>query len=109
MAIAHPLIRFNGQLQRQGKKCEPFATRPTGHSRSVFVGTSVVCIPIEDLQTLANEANIAYDHFIRTSDPDHRFAVQHFWVCTIIKDRRAPADNVEAHAQRSRLDLFQET
>ena len=109
MAIAHPMIRFNEQPQRQGKMCEHFATRPTGHSRSVFVGTPVVCIPIEDFQTLANEANIAYDHFIRTSDPDHRFAVQHFWVRTITEDRRARADNVEAHAQRPRLDLFQET
>ena len=89
--------------------CEHFATRHTSHFRSVFVGTSVVWIPIEDLQALADEAHIAYDHFIRTSDPDHRFAVQHFWVRTIIKDRRARADHVEAHAQRSRLDLLQET
>ena len=78
--------------------CEHFATKPTGHSRSVLVKTSVVRIPIEDLQALADEANIQYDHFIRTSDPEHRFAVQHFWVRTIIKDRRARADNVEAHA-----------
>ncbi|CAD6565258.1 MAG: methionyl-tRNA synthetase [Alectoria sarmentosa] len=31
-------------------------------------------------QALANEAHIDYDHFIRTSEPDHRFAVQHFWL-----------------------------
>ncbi|KAL8714667.1 MAG: hypothetical protein Q9220_001616 [cf. Caloplaca sp. 1 TL-2023] len=30
--------------------------------------------------TLAKRANIQYDHFVRTSDPDHRFAVQHFWL-----------------------------
>ncbi|KAF6232018.1 hypothetical protein HO173_009855 [Letharia columbiana] len=31
-------------------------------------------------QALAKEAHIDYDHFIRTSEPDHRFAVQHFWL-----------------------------
>lgn len=25
-------------------------------------------------------ADIDRDHFIRTTEPDHRFAVQHFWV-----------------------------
>ena len=30
-------------------------------------------------QKLAREANVDWDHFIRTSEPDHRFAVQHFW------------------------------
>ena len=29
---------------------------------------------------LAREAEIDWDHFIRTSEPDHRFAVQHFWL-----------------------------
>ncbi|KAI4250228.1 MAG: hypothetical protein L6R40_000401 [Gallowayella cf. fulva] len=29
---------------------------------------------------LAKAADIQYDHFIRTSEPDHRFAVQHFWL-----------------------------
>ncbi|KAL8921632.1 MAG: hypothetical protein Q9172_003921 [Xanthocarpia lactea] len=29
---------------------------------------------------LAKAANVQYDHFIRTSEPDHRFAVQHFWL-----------------------------
>ncbi|MCJ1351586.1 MAG: methionyl-tRNA synthetase [Icmadophila ericetorum] len=31
-------------------------------------------------EKLAQRANIAQDHFIRTSEPDHRFAVQHFWL-----------------------------
>ncbi|KAL8936974.1 MAG: hypothetical protein Q9216_004651 [Gyalolechia sp. 2 TL-2023] len=34
---------------------------------------------------LAKRADIQYDHFIRTSEPDHRFAVQHFWL--MLKDR----------------------
>ncbi|KAI4104983.1 MAG: hypothetical protein LQ339_003600 [Xanthoria mediterranea] len=34
---------------------------------------------------LANEANVQYDHFIRTSEPDHRFTVQHFWL--MLKER----------------------
>lgn len=35
--------------------------------------------------TLARRADIQYDHFIRTSEPDHRFAVQHFWL--MLKER----------------------
>lgn len=31
-------------------------------------------------ESLAKEANIDWTHFIRTSEPDHRFAVQHFWL-----------------------------
>ena len=103
------VIRSKGQLQRQGKTYERFATRPTSHSRSVHFGTSVFCISIEFPQTLADEANIDYDHFIRTSDPDHRFAVQHFWVCTLAQDPQIPADNCKALAERTRLDLCQET
>ncbi|KAL8695019.1 MAG: hypothetical protein Q9224_003459, partial [Gallowayella concinna] len=34
---------------------------------------------------LAKAADIRYDHFIRTSEPDHRFAVQHFWL--MLKER----------------------
>ncbi|KAL8850056.1 MAG: hypothetical protein Q9221_004982 [Calogaya cf. arnoldii] len=34
---------------------------------------------------LADSANVQYDHFIRTSEPDHIFAVQHFWL--MLKDR----------------------
>ncbi|KAL8794790.1 MAG: hypothetical protein Q9182_007596, partial [Xanthomendoza sp. 2 TL-2023] len=30
--------------------------------------------------SLAKAADISYDHFIRTSESDHRFAVQHFWL-----------------------------
>ncbi|KAL9118113.1 MAG: hypothetical protein Q9187_005344 [Circinaria calcarea] len=29
---------------------------------------------------LAQRAEVDRDHFIRTSEPDHRFAVQHFWL-----------------------------
>lgn len=85
--MAHVVIRSNGQLQRQGKKCERFATRHTNHSRLGYFGVSLLCIQIEILQALANEAHVDYDHFIRTSEPDHRFAVQHFWVRTIAKNR----------------------
>ena len=31
-------------------------------------------------ELLAKDANVDWNHFIRTSDPDHRFAVQHFWL-----------------------------
>jgi methionyl-tRNA synthetase len=31
-------------------------------------------------QDLADAANVNYDHFVRTSQPEHRFAVQHFWL-----------------------------
>ena len=31
-------------------------------------------------KSLAKAANVDWTHFIRTSEPDHRFAVQHFWL-----------------------------
>ncbi|KAI4280617.1 MAG: hypothetical protein L6R35_005854, partial [Caloplaca aegaea] len=34
----------------------------------------------KSFEVLAERADIQYDHFIRTSEPDHRFAVQHFWL-----------------------------
>ncbi|KAL8965771.1 MAG: hypothetical protein Q9197_006333 [Variospora fuerteventurae] len=34
----------------------------------------------KSFEALAERADIQYDHFIRTSEPDHRFAVQHFWL-----------------------------
>ncbi|KAL8739719.1 MAG: hypothetical protein Q9190_007504 [Brigantiaea leucoxantha] len=34
----------------------------------------------QSFSILADRAEIDYDHFIRTSDPDHHFAVQHFWL-----------------------------
>jgi methionyl-tRNA synthetase len=34
---------------------------------------------------LAQRAGVDRDHFLRTSDPDHRFAVQHFWF--MLKER----------------------
>lgn len=86
--MAHTVIRFNKQLQRQGKRCENFATRPTSHFRLVFVTMSVQGTSTEILQKLADAAQIDYDHFIRTSEPDHRFVVQHFWVRAIAEDRR---------------------
>ncbi|MCJ1397134.1 methionyl-tRNA synthetase [Xylographa trunciseda] len=39
----------------------------------------------DPLKVLAQRANIDNDHFIRTSEPDHRFAVQHFWL--MLKER----------------------
>ncbi|KAL8868641.1 MAG: hypothetical protein Q9174_004858 [Haloplaca sp. 1 TL-2023] len=39
----------------------------------------------KSFETLAGRAGVQYDHFIRTSDPDHRFAVQHFWL--MLKER----------------------
>ncbi|KAG8533131.1 uncharacterized protein KY384_001914 [Bacidia gigantensis] len=34
----------------------------------------------QPFKELARAINVDWDHFIRTSDPDHRFAVQHFWL-----------------------------
>lgn len=34
----------------------------------------------QPFESLARAANVDWDHFIRTSEPDHRFAVQHFWL-----------------------------
>ncbi|KAL9128970.1 MAG: hypothetical protein Q9217_002445 [Psora testacea] len=39
----------------------------------------------QPFRKLVQEAHIDCDHFIRTSDPDHRFAVQHFWL--VLKER----------------------
>ncbi|KAL9025008.1 MAG: hypothetical protein Q9196_006091 [Gyalolechia fulgens] len=39
----------------------------------------------KSFDNLAKRAEIQYDHFIRTSEPDHRFAVQHFWI--MLKER----------------------
>ena len=47
-AMAHVVNRSNGQLQRQGKKCERFATRPISRFKSVCFG-SVLCTPVEVL------------------------------------------------------------
>ena len=33
----------------------------------------------EHFRRLANAANVLYDRFIRTTDPDHKDAVRHFW------------------------------
>lgn len=33
----------------------------------------------ETFKDLAKKANLANDHFVRTTDPDHRKAVEHFW------------------------------
>ena len=39
----------------------------------------------QQFKSLAKEANVDWSHFIRTSEPDHRFAVQHFWL--LLKQR----------------------
>jgi hypothetical protein len=56
--------------------------------------TFEVCIPSDaethisytdgNEKSLANAANLSHDHFIRTTDPEHREAVQYFWVCRAI-------------------------
>lgn len=35
-------------------------------------------------KSLAKAADVDRDHFIRTTEPDHRFAVQHFWVSHLL-------------------------
>ena len=35
---------------------------------------------------LAQDAHIDHDHFVRTSEPPHRYAVQHFWLVLRQKD-----------------------
>ncbi|MCJ1477922.1 methionyl-tRNA synthetase [Lambiella insularis] len=39
----------------------------------------------KSFDVLAQRARVDRDHFIRTSEPDHRFAVQHFWL--MLKER----------------------
>lgn len=34
---------------------------------------------MKQFDSLARKANISYDRFIRTTDPDHKEAVEHFW------------------------------
>lgn len=34
---------------------------------------------MQQFDRLARKANVSYDRFIRTTDPDHKEAVQHFW------------------------------
>jgi methionyl-tRNA synthetase len=34
----------------------------------------------KSFQVLAERADVQYDHFIRTCETEHRFAVQHFWL-----------------------------
>jgi methionyl-tRNA synthetase len=42
--------------------------------------TKVFCDEtMKQFEELARKANISYDRFIRTTDPDHKEAVQHFW------------------------------
>ena len=51
------------------------AARKAGEDTKAFCDQNC-----EHFVRLAKAANIDYDHFIRTTDPDHRFAVQHFWL-----------------------------
>ncbi|RKF59738.1 putative methionine--tRNA ligase, mitochondrial [Golovinomyces cichoracearum] len=39
----------------------------------------------ETYKLLAERANISNDHFVRTTDPSHKDAVQHFW--TVLRDK----------------------
>ena len=43
---------------------------------------------IDVLQELASRANISCDRFIRTTDPDHREAVEYVWVSPDRSDQR---------------------
>ncbi|KAL9047397.1 MAG: hypothetical protein Q9214_000011, partial [Letrouitia sp. 1 TL-2023] len=51
------------------------AARKAGQDVRVFCDNNY-----RSFETLAKQAEIDYDHFIRTSEPGHRFAVQHFWL-----------------------------
>lgn len=44
----------------------------------IAVKSILTCLCVE--QALAKAANLDNDHFIRTTDPAHRDAVQYFWV-----------------------------
>ena len=56
-------MKIQQAAQKQGKNVRAFCDE--------------MCKPFE---SLAKEASIDWTHFIRTSEPDHRFAVQHFWL-----------------------------
>ncbi|MCJ1313769.1 methionyl-tRNA synthetase [Agyrium rufum] len=57
-----------------GMKVEK-AARKEGQEVRAFCDQNV-----QHFRRLLEKANVSNDHFIRTSDPDHRFAVQHFWL-----------------------------
>ena len=58
------------------------------HGKKVWEAAEKLGVPVKDFckeksdmfRELARRINVEHDHFIRTTDPDHRFAVQHFWL-----------------------------
>lgn len=76
---AHSLSRSSVRRQNKEKMFVSFATICTSPSRLVEPVKAIRCAA-ERAQDLAKKANVDYNHFIRTSEPDHKLAVQHFWV-----------------------------
>ena len=77
--------RFKERLKKLVKKFRTFAIRIINLLKSAT--RQVDQISNADLsKVLAQRAGVDRDHFIRTSEPDHRFAVQHFWVCLKRRD-----------------------
>ncbi|KAL9634002.1 MAG: hypothetical protein Q9204_003175 [Flavoplaca sp. TL-2023a] len=71
-ATAYLAERFLRQIQRAAEKAK--------QDVRAFCNTNS-----QSFGKLTKEANVQYDHFVRTSEPDHRFAVQHFWL--MLKER----------------------
>lgn len=51
---------------------------------SKYVRPSITIIPmLTRNKELAQKADISNDHFVRTTDKEHKDAVEYAWVCTI--------------------------
>ena len=58
------------------------------HGKKVWQAAAKLGMPVKEFcseksemfKLLAHRIDAKYDHFVRTSEPQHRFAVQHFWM-----------------------------
>ena len=58
------------------------------HGKKVWQAAEKLGMPVKEFcgeksemfKLLAHRIDAQYDHFVRTSEPEHRFAVQHFWM-----------------------------
>ena len=72
-------FRFNGLRQKSTRNQRHSVIEGRRYSRYKPV-SSVKSIETHLAQSLAERAEISNDYFVRTTDLDHREAVQHFWV-----------------------------
>ncbi|KAL9101768.1 MAG: hypothetical protein Q9163_003015 [Psora crenata] len=89
LILADVLKRWNGLLGKKSILCTGTDEHGMKIQRAAAKARQDVrafCNEMhQPFRKLAQEADISCDHFVRTSDPDHRFAVQHFWL--LLKER----------------------